>query len=71
MNKKSECEVIGDISCNLIQIRHLGHVTAAEMRACIEKVERLLPEMRTGFTLLTDLSGLDSMDLDCEITLAG
>jgi hypothetical protein len=69
MNKKPECEVIGDISCNLIQIRHLGHVTTAEMRACIEKVERLLPEMRAGFTLLTDLSGLDSMELDCAIDL--
>ena len=65
MNKKPECEVIGDVSGNLIQIRHLGHVTATEMRACIEKVRRLLPEMRAGFTLLTDLSGLDSMELDC------
>ena len=65
MNKEPKCEVIGDVSGNLIQIRHLGHVTTAEMRACIEEVKILLPKMRAGFTLLTDLSGLDSMELDC------
>ena len=69
MNKKHECEVMGDVSCNLIQIRHLGHVTTAEMRAGVEKVKRLLPEMRAGFTLLTDLSGLDSMELDCAVDI--
>jgi hypothetical protein len=69
MNKKSKCEVTGDVSCNRILIRHLGHVTTAEMRACIENVERLLPKMRAGFTLLTDLSGLDSMELDCAVDI--
>jgi hypothetical protein len=69
MNKKPECEVKGDVSGNLIRIRHLGHVTATEMRACIREVERLLPEMRAGFTLLTDLSDLDSMELDCAADL--
>jgi hypothetical protein len=69
MNKKPECEVMGDASRNLIQIRHLGHVTTTEMRACIEEVKRLLPEMRAGFTLLTDLSGLDSMELDCVVDI--
>jgi hypothetical protein len=28
-------------------------------------VEALLPRTRPGFTVLTDLSALDSMDLDC------
>jgi len=69
MNKKAECEVTGDVSCNRILIRHLGHVTTAEMRACIENVEILLPKMRAGFTLLTDLSGLDSMELECAVDL--
>jgi hypothetical protein len=65
MNKKSECEVTADVFRNLIRIRHLGHVTTTEMRACGEKVVSLLPQMSAGFTLLTDLSGLDSMELDC------
>jgi hypothetical protein len=69
MNKKPECEVIGGVSHNLIRIRHLGNVTTTETRACVEKVKRLLPEMRAGFTLLTDLSGLDSMELDCVVDL--
>jgi hypothetical protein len=69
MNKKPECEVMGDVSGNIIQIRHLGNVTTTEMRACIDEVRRLLPKMRAGFTLLTDLSGLDSMELDCVVDL--
>jgi len=60
---------MGDVSGNIIQIRHLGNVTTTEMRACIDEVRRLLPKMRAGFTLLTDLSGLDSMELDCVVDL--
>jgi uncharacterized 2Fe-2S/4Fe-4S cluster protein (DUF4445 family) len=65
MNKKAESAVRKDAPRNLIQIRHLGHVTALEMEACIETVKKLIPGMRAGFTLLTDLSGLDSMELEC------
>jgi hypothetical protein len=65
MTAKPACEVQGDASLNLIRVRYLGHVTAAEMKAGVKEVMTLLPKMRPGFTMLTDLSGLDSMDLDC------
>jgi hypothetical protein len=58
-------EVVGDLARNLVRINYRGHVGVAEVRACGEAVEKLLPQLRPGFTVLTDLSGLDSMELDC------
>jgi hypothetical protein len=50
---------------NLVRIQYFGHVTAARMIACVAEVEGLLPATRPGFTVLTDLSALESMTLDC------
>jgi hypothetical protein len=58
-------EVQADVPRNLLVIRYLGHVAASEMKAYCEKVKNVLPQMRNGFTLVADLSGLESMELDC------
>ena len=58
-------EIQQDLSRNLIQISWRGHVGVAESNAAGERVALLLPQMRRGFTLLADLSGLESMELDC------
>lgn len=55
---------------NLVRIRFLGHVTVADMTACTDQVKQHLPEMRPGFIVLTDLSDLESMDLECATPLA-
>jgi hypothetical protein len=65
MTAKPAFEVRGDDSLNLIRIRYLGHVTAAELRAGAGEVKAVLAKMRPGFTVLTDLSGLEAMDLEC------
>jgi hypothetical protein len=65
MDETSNHVFQGDISRNLIEIRYRGRVTAAEVRAVSEKVIELLPQLRQGFTLLADLSDLESMGLDC------
>lgn len=54
-----------DASRNLVHISYVGHVTAAGVAACAKEVEKHLPAMRAGFTVVTDLSGLESMALDC------
>ncbi|HXQ81235.1 MAG TPA: hypothetical protein VN775_07990 [Opitutaceae bacterium] len=64
MTAKPAFEVEADASLNLLRIRYFGHVTASELKACLGDIEAVLPKMRPGFTVLTDLSGLDSMDLD-------
>lgn len=58
-------EIQQDLSRNLIQISWRGHVGVAESNAAGESVALLLPQMRRGFMLLADLSGLESMELDC------
>jgi hypothetical protein len=35
------------------------------MKPYVEAVKAQLPELRAGFTVLADFSGMDSMDVDC------
>ena len=50
---------------NLARIRYFGRITGCEMKSAVVKIESLLAELKPGFTVLTDLSDLESMDLDC------
>ncbi len=54
-----------DKSKNLLKICYAGHVTPAETKSVAKQVQPLLVELPPGFRLLTDLSGLESMDLTC------
>ena len=65
MEEKSASVVRGDVPGNRIEVQYNGHVTAADVQSVYRKVMDLLPSMRSGFTFLADLSGLESMDLDC------
>jgi hypothetical protein len=65
MTAKDGWEIQEDVSRNLIQISYRGHIGVAESKAAGERVASLLSQMSRGFTLLADLSGLDSMELDC------
>jgi hypothetical protein len=65
MDEISSYTIKGDIPRNLIEVQYRGRVGAAEVKAVSERVRDLLPEMRHGFTLLADLSGLEAMELDC------
>jgi hypothetical protein len=50
---------------NLLKIIYAQHVGAEDTKRVEEKIPPLLAEVQPGFRLLTDLSGLDSMDLAC------
>lgn len=65
MSLLPEFELQADGLPHLIRIRYLGHVTAAGMQACQQAIAQVLPRLQAGFTVVTDLSGLDSMDLEC------
>lgn len=60
-----------DESRNLLTINYFGHVTAAVMKAVTEQAGAILSKLRPGFTVLADLSGLESMELDCVPDLTG
>lgn len=68
---RPECDVQVDESRNLVRIRYSGHVTVAEMKAVTVGAEGILSKVRPGFTVLADLSSLESMDLDCAPELTG
>jgi hypothetical protein len=65
VNSKPAFEVEIEPARNVVRIRYFGDVLVAHMQAGAAELERLLPQMRTGFAVLTDLSGLDSMELGC------
>src|SRR5258708_3741945 len=58
-------EAIVEKSTNLLKISWSGRVSANEAKSCVEQIELLLHELQPGFRLLTDLSGLNAMDLEC------
>lgn len=55
---------------NLVRTRFSGVVTAADMAGAATRLEALLAQVNPGFAILTDLSGLESMELECAPHLA-
>jgi hypothetical protein len=46
----------------LVKISWSENVSADEMRRCAEQLHALIADVRPGFRLLSDLTGLKSMD---------
>jgi anti-anti-sigma factor len=65
MAKPSNFEVTTNGTANLLRIRLSGNIDAASMQACVDAVASSLPALTTGFNVLTDLSGIKSMDAAC------
>ena len=65
MKTKAAFDVEANVVRNILHARYWGSVTAGHMKAGLQNVEILLPKMQAGFTVLADLSGLESMELDC------
>jgi ABC-type transporter Mla MlaB component len=65
MKNDSRFSVSTDVSKNLLRVRLLGDIDPACMRACVDQIGNQLPNLATGFTILTDLSGLNSMETSC------
>ena len=54
-----------DASKDVLKFTYAQHVGPEDTKAVAEKTATLLPGLRPGFRLLTDLSGLESMDVAC------
>lgn len=50
---------------NVLRLHYAGRATAAAFAALPDAVRHVLPELRPGFTVLTDLTDLESMQLEC------
>ena len=60
-----------DTSRNLLRILYAGKVGPEETQACLEQVKRLVADVKPGFCLLADFTGLSSMDSACAPSVAG
>jgi hypothetical protein len=54
-----------DKSKNLLRVTYAKRVGPSETKRAVETLQRLLADLLPGFRLLTDLSGLEEMDLAC------
>ncbi len=52
-------------SRNLLTIRYAGTVDAEQARRCAKECATAVQKLRPGFRVLSDLSGLEKMDLGC------
>lgn len=51
-----------DSSKNLLRIAYAGRIEASEVEKCLEQLESIVKQVRSGFRLLTDLTALEAMD---------
>lgn len=58
-------EVEANKGKKLLILRYTGHVGEEEVKLCLVEVASLLAGLQPGFRLLTDMTGLTSMDLEC------
>src|ERR1041384_4900274 len=49
----------------LLKLHFAERVSLEDIKACGRRIEQLLGELKPGFSLLTDLSDLDEMDVAC------
>jgi len=54
-----------DKAKNLVRNDLAGRVPAAEAERCLQEFRGLVPDLRPGFALLTDMSQLETMDFGC------
>jgi ABC-type transporter Mla MlaB component len=65
MKNDDRYSVSTDVAKNLLSVHLLGDIDPDCMKACVDQIALQLPALAKGFTILTDLSGLKSMDTRC------
>ncbi|HSU56837.1 MAG TPA: hypothetical protein VLT36_22450 [Candidatus Dormibacteraeota bacterium] len=54
-----------DSKKNLLRILQDGHVREEDARAGLREIEAIAPTLQPGFSLLSDMTDLEEMDLGC------
>jgi hypothetical protein len=60
-----------DVSQGILRLAFSEHVTVDEMKRCRLDVEESVGKFAVGFTVVTNLSGLDRMDFNCTPEIRG
>jgi hypothetical protein len=63
-------KIQADRSSNLLTISYGGRVGVDEVARCTDQAKVLLNDLQPGFTLLTDLTGMEEMDPACAAPLS-
>lgn len=63
-------KIKADTSANRLYTEFWGQIRNEALQKEIPEFTRLLDTLRPGFSLITDLTALESMDLGCEQTVA-
>ncbi len=58
-----------DATARLLTISWAGHVDSEEARRCCEEVGRHLADIQRGGRIVTDLSGLETIDRECAVQI--
>lgn len=65
MTTQGRFEVSSDPSRNCVKLSFIGRIEPAELEPFEGEITRILTLVHSGFTLVTDLTDLASMSLDC------
>lgn len=58
-------EIDADAERGILRARFRGVVTSHALQACAQRSAALIAQMQRGFIVITDLSDLEQMELDC------
>jgi hypothetical protein len=61
----SALSVSSDASRKLVRVQFRGVVTAEQVSAEVDRMRELVATFPPGFTMITDLTALERMDIDC------
>jgi hypothetical protein len=59
-------QITVDRAQNLLRVTYAGRVGPLETKRAVENLQRVLSDLTPGFRLLTDVSGVQEIDLACE-----
>ena len=65
ISNKPSLAIVVDHTRKTVRMNFAGHVTAVDMRTQIEATEAAVNALGAGFTLVSDMTELDVMDLEC------
>lgn len=65
MNSENHVRVTADRVNNVLRIFYIGEITSSDMPYYLDEIAKALAQLGAGFSLLTDLTKLSSMELAC------
>ena len=70
MNVKPLIEAEADVGRNLLRTRYAGRPTLTDMAAGVATIRTAMMQLKPGFSILADWSGIEGMELDCVPSIA-